>query len=77
MPREAFVNPLIQYLLKRMTSLENKQLFGYSLGKREKIAPSGKALPLQNSTSATTQVKVVVKKVIDNHRDVLIALRDR
>lgn len=60
-----------------MTTLQNKQLFGYSLVKREKIVPSSKVSSAPTTTPATAQVKAAAKKVIKTHRDVLIALRDR
>lgn len=60
-----------------MTTLQNKQLFGYSLVKREKIVPSSKVSSTPTTTPATAQVKAAAKKVIKTHRDVLIALRDR
>lgn len=60
-----------------MTALQNKQLFGYSLVKREKIVPSSKVSTAQTTTPATAQVKTTAKKVIKTHRNILIALRDR
>ena len=60
-----------------MTTLQKKQLFGYSLVKRDKIVPSIKATSSQASKPATAQVKATAQKVIKTHRDVLIALRDR
>ena len=60
-----------------MTTLQNKQILGYSVVKREKITPSGKMPSAQNSARATVPVKVAAKKVIKTHRDVLVALRDR
>lgn len=60
-----------------MTTLQKKQLLGYSLVKRDNIAPASKALSSEASKPTTAQVKDTAQKVIKTHRDVLIALRDR
>jgi len=60
-----------------MTTLQAKQLFGYTLNKRTKIAPSRPLTSVQSSTTGTAQVTTAAKKVIKEHRKVLIALRDR
>ncbi|MHC8945477.1 hypothetical protein EV681_0459 [Advenella incenata] len=59
-----------------MDVVYGKKLFGYTMLKREKIVPS-KSLPSSKSPEGKLETSIAAKKVIDQHRKVLIALRDR
>ncbi len=59
-----------------MDEVYGKKLYGYTMSKRKKIAPS-KSLHSPNSEEGKLETAIAARKVINQHRKVLIALRDR
>jgi len=59
-----------------MDEVYGKKLYGYTMSKRKKIAPS-KSLHSSDSEEGRQETSIAARKVIDQHRKVLIALRDR